>query len=312
MRIIYIYNMETESKQPPPTPADQIRAVRNRIKALHKHEDKKLAKQRTEADEAGRYTRYSQAADTLMADPAIAPRGTANAEFKNVHTGETETIALNPALDALENAELLYKKARKGRRGYETAIANVEETTATIDKLTGIINTIETIVNDKDQQDLDDSDVERVREIAEEFLPDIATTLSGKKKPVEPQVPFKKYVIDGWEIYLGKNSEQNDELSIKFAKPSDIWLHVAAHAGSHVIIRHKKDTPNPPKDVIHKAAQLAVWYSKARHTSYAEVHVTEARFVRKRRHAPPGEVIAERCKAVRVEPKDPKLIVPSE
>jgi len=111
---------------------------------------------------------------------------------------------------------------------------------------------------------------------------------------------------------LGKNSEQNDELSIKFAKPSDIWLHVAAHAGSHVIIRHKKDTPNPPKDVIHKAAQLAVWYSKARHTSYAEVHVTEARFVRKRRHAPPGEVIAERCKAVRVEPKDPKLIVPND
>jgi predicted ribosome quality control (RQC) complex YloA/Tae2 family protein len=75
-----------------------------------------------------------------------------------------------------------------------------------------------------------------------------------------------------------------------------------------VLIRHKRDTPNPPKEVIQKAAQLAVWFSKARHTSYAEVHVTEARFVRKRRHAPPGEVIAERCKAVRVEPKDPKKL----
>jgi predicted ribosome quality control (RQC) complex YloA/Tae2 family protein len=279
------------------------------MKALHKREEKKLAKQRAEAEEASRYTRYSQAADTLMADPSIAARGTANAEFKNVHTGETETIALNPALDALENAELLYKKARKGRRGYETAAANVEETTAVVGKLSVIIDTIEEIIKEKEPQDLDDSDALRVREIAVEFLPDIGLTSSGKKKPVEPQVPFKKYVIDGWEIYLGKNSEQNDEISTKFAKPSDIWLHVAAHAGSHVIIRHKKDTPNPPKDVIHKAAQLAVWYSKARHTSYAEVHVTEARFVRKRRHAPPGEVIAERCKAVRVEPKDPRLIV---
>ena len=294
------------------SPIDRIRAVRSRIKALHKHEEKKLSKQRAEAEEASRYTRYSQAADTLMADPSIAPRGTANAEFKNIHTGETETVALNPALDALENAELLYKKARKGRRGYETAAANVEETEAAVGKLGGIINIIEERIKEKEPQDLDDGDVEHVREIAAEFLPDIGLTLSGKKKPVEPQVPFKKYVIDGWEIYLGKNSEQNDEISTKFAKPSDIWLHVAAHAGSHVIIRHKKDTPIPPKEVIHKAAQLAVWYSKARHTSYAEVHVTEARFVRKRRHAPPGEVIAERCKAVRVEPKDPKLIVPND
>ncbi|MDR2693435.1 MAG: NFACT RNA binding domain-containing protein [Chitinispirillales bacterium] len=300
---------ETSKKDSTPSPADQIRAVRNRIRALLKHEEKKLAKQRAEEEEASRYTRYSQAADTLMADPSIAPRGTANAEFKNIHTGETETIALNPALDALENAELLYKKARKGRRGYETAAANVEETTAAVGKLSGIINSIEDIVKEKAPLDLDGGDIERVREIASEFLPDAGTISGGKKKTAEPQAPFKKYVIDGWEIYLGKNSEQNDELSTKFAKPSDIWLHVAAHAGSHVIIRHKKDTPNPPKDVVHKAAQLAVWYSKARHTSYAEVHVTEARFVRKRRHAPPGEVIAERCKAVRVEPKDPKLIV---
>ncbi|GBU22310.1 hypothetical protein R80B4_02217 [Fibrobacteres bacterium R8-0-B4] len=306
---MYIYDMETDATQ---SPADRIRAVRNRMKALRKHEEKKLAKQRAEAEEASRYTRYSQAADTLMAAPSIAPRGTANAEFKNIHTGETETIALNPALDALENAELLYKKARKGRRGYETAAANVTETAAAVDKLSGIIDAIEGIVSEKEPQDLDDGDVERVTEIAVEFLPDIGGPSGGKKKPVEPQVPFKRYVIDGWEIYLGKNSEQNDELSTKFAKPSDIWLHVAAHAGSHVIIRHKKDTPNPPKDVIHKAAQLAVWYSKARHTSYAEVHVTEARFVRKRRHAPPGEVIAERCKAVRVEPKDPRLIVPND
>jgi len=306
---MYICSMEPDST---PSPIDQIRAVRSRIKALHKHEEKKLAKQRAEAEEASRYTRYSQAADTLMADPSIAPRGTANAEFKNVHTGETETIALNPALDALENAELLYKKARKGRRGYEMAAANVEETEVAVGKLSGIIGAIEELIKEKKPQDLDDSDVDRVREIAVEFLPDIGAGRGGKKKPVEPQVPFKKYVIDGWEIYLGKNSEQNDEISTKFAKPSDIWLHVAAHAGSHVIIRHKKDTPNPPKEVIHKAAQLAVWYSKARHTSYAEVHVTEARFVRKRRHAPPGEVIAERCKAVRVEPKDPRLIVPND
>ncbi|MDR0330484.1 MAG: NFACT RNA binding domain-containing protein, partial [Chitinispirillales bacterium] len=162
---------------------------------------------------------------------------------------------------------------------------------------------------EKRPEDFDDGDAERARALAAEFLPDEGAKTGGRKKQAEAPVPFKKYVIDGWEIYLGKNSEQNDELSVKFARPSDIWLHVAAHAGSHVIIRRKKGAPNPPKEIIHKAAQLAVWHSKAKHTSFAEVHVTEARFVRKRRHAPPGEVIAERCKAVGVEPKDPRLII---
>jgi predicted ribosome quality control (RQC) complex YloA/Tae2 family protein len=244
-----------------------------------------------------------------MADPKSAPRGTAKTEVINIHTEQVEEVSLNPAFDAVENAELLYKKARKGKRGYDTATAKAAETAARLDRLTGIAEGIDAIAKEKRPEDLGDGDVERATALADEFLLGGGAKDSGRKRQTEPSEQFKKYVIDGWEIYLGKNSTQNDELSVKFAKPSDIWLHVAAHAGSHVIIRHKKDAPNPPKDVIRKAAQLAVWYSKAKHTSFAEVHVTEARFVRKRRHAPPGEVIAERCKAVRVEPKDPRLIV---
>jgi predicted ribosome quality control (RQC) complex YloA/Tae2 family protein len=306
----------------PLPPIEQIRAVRNRIKALLKREDKKLLKQRDDVLEASRYGKYSQIADSLMADPAASPRGTAKTAVINIHTEEIEEITLNPALDAVENAELLYRKARKGKRGHETAAGMMEETEARVARLKAILDGIDDIINEKraagndgdaavrrddNPLEYDDDDIERVREIAAEFLPP-ETAKSGGRKKAEEAVPFKKYTISGWEIYLGKNSEQNDELSTRFAKPSDIWLHVAAHAGSHVIIRRKKDAPYPPREIIEKAAQLAVWHSKAKHTSFAEVHVTEARFVRKRRHSPPGEVIAERCKAVRVEPKDPKLL----
>jgi predicted ribosome quality control (RQC) complex YloA/Tae2 family protein len=306
----------------PLPPIEQIRAVRNRIKALLKREDKKLAKQKEEVLEASQYGRYGQIADSLMADPAAAPRGTAKAAIINIHTEEVEEIALNPALDAVKNAELLYRKARKGKRGHETAVGMMEETEARVGRLKAVLDGIDNIINEKrkagndgdaavcrddNPPEYNDDDVERVRGIAAEFLPPETAKTGGRKK-IEETVPFKKYIINGWEIYLGKNSEQNDELSTRFAKPSDIWLHVAAHAGSHVIIRRKKDAPYPPREIIEKAAQLAVWHSKAKHTSYAEVHVTEARFVRKRRHSPPGEVIAERCRAVRVEPKDPKLL----
>jgi predicted ribosome quality control (RQC) complex YloA/Tae2 family protein len=331
-------------------PIEQIRAARNRVKALLKREGRKLLKQRDEVLEASQYGKYSQIADSLMASPAAAPRGTAKAAVINIHTEEIEEITLNPALDAVENAELLYRKARKGKRGHETAAGMMEETAARVGRLKDVLVGIDNIINEKRAEGSDGSganssdmgdrlnydnatsrggirggldpanriigiqppeytgeDVERVRKIAEEFLPPEAAKTGGRKK-AEETVPFKKYTINGWDVYLGKNSEQNDELSTRFAKPSDIWLHVAAHAGSHVIIRRKKDAPYPPKEIIYKAAQLAVWFSKAKHTSFAEVHVTEARFVRKRRHSPPGEVIAERCKAVRVEPKDPKLL----
>ena len=287
--------------------AEQIRAVRNKIRVALKHEERKLDKQRAEAKEAGQCVRYGQIADSLMAAPAAAPRGTVRAEVINVHTEQVEEVAINPAFDAVENAELLYKKARKGKRGRDIALDKVAETEGRIGRLSAIIIGIDELTAQKRPEELTDVDVERAAEIAAEFLPEDRAA-AGRGKAAEPPVPYKKYVIDGWEVYLGKNSAQNDELSTRFAKPSDIWLHVAAHAGSHVIIRHRKNTDNPPKTVIEKAASLAVWFSKAKHTSYAEVHVTEARFVRKRRHAPPGEVIAERCKTVRVEPKDPKTL----
>jgi len=293
---------ETPQTQPPSI--DRIRAARNKIKAALKHEERKLLKQKDEVREAGRYIWYGQIADSLMAFPDSAPRGTGKGEIINIHTEEIEEVALNPAFDAVQNAELLYRKARKGKRGHETAAAQMAETEVKVEKLQGIIADIDAVIKEIQPEECNEDDVARVREIAAEFLPPDADA-KKKSSALPPPPPFKRYVIDGWEVYLGKNSRQNDELSTRFAKPSDIWMHVAGYAGSHVIIRRPKDAPYPPKEVIQKVGQLAVWNSKAKHTSFAEVHVTEARFVRKRRHAPAGEVIAERCKAVRVEPKDP-------
>ncbi|MDR3012665.1 MAG: NFACT RNA binding domain-containing protein [Chitinispirillales bacterium] len=296
--------MNANVPNPVPAPADQIRVIRNKVRGLLKHEERKLLKQRAEVEEAGMFGKYAEIADSLMADLAAAPRGTAKTVIKNIYTETGVEVTLNPALDATRNAELYYRRARKGRRGYETATAMAAETAERIDKLKTVILDIDAVVAAADPLD---AAVDSVREIAAEFLPEESVNAKGRPKNVPPPPPFKKYTIDGWEVYMGKTSRQNDELSIHFAKPSDLWLHVVGYAGSHVIIRRAKNVPYPPPNVIQKAAQIAVWFSKAKHTSFAEVHVTEARFVRKRRKAPPGEVIAERCKTVRVEPKNPEL-----
>ena len=313
-----------------PSIFEQIRAIRHKIKTRLLHDVRKLEKQKQDEREAGQYLRYSQMADSLMADPKSYPRGSAKALIENAHSGEIEEIALNPAFDAIENAELLYRKARKGRRGHETALKLMQETEVKTAELQNIIEKIDVLINEKKlsggrvyrgesqlvyladrhrvyrgESQLTEDDLKEVQELCLQFLPQEANA-AGKPRDTVKKVPFKRFTIDGWEVFLGNNSTENDEISTRFAKPSDIWLHVAGHAGSHVIIRRPKNTPPPPPDVLQKAAQLAVWFSKAKHTSFAEVHVTEARFVHKRRHAPPGEVIAERCKSIRAEPKNPQ------
>lgn len=280
--------------------------LRSRLRKALKHDSKKLAKQNRELEESQGHERYSQIADSLMAQPDSAPRGTRETAVKNSHTSSDELITLNPKLDALQNAQLLYKKARKGRRGYETALEKVRHTKNAIQQTAIILDKTEQLLQDDYLlSTMDENQLTEIESQAAAVVPELQKGTPKGGAPSKEKIPFRRFHTDGWEIFMGKNSEQNDELSTRFAKPADIWLHVVAHAGSHVIIRRPKNSPPPPREVILKAASLAVWSSKAKHTSFAEVHVTEARFVHKRRHSPPGEVIAERCKSVRVEPRDP-------
>lgn len=123
---------------------------------------------------------------------------------------------------------------------------------------------------------------------------------------------FRHYILDGWNVYIGKNDAQNDELTTRFAKPGDIWMHVHGFSGAHVVIQCEDNSPRPPKEVIAKAASLAVWFSKAKHASSARVHCTEARHVHKRRKSPPGEVMVEKYKTLRASPASPQAFFPDE
>jgi predicted ribosome quality control (RQC) complex YloA/Tae2 family protein len=260
-----------------------------------------LAKQQEELTDALREEWYRQIGDSLIANAASYGRGLTASTVVNVHTGRGETVELNPKLDGKANAELFYKRARKARRGRQIIETRIAATGAAAETLEALVLRCELLRNG----------VPSPEEIADLLGEMVALGLVAP--PKAPSVTdsaetagFRHLTADGFDIYVGKNDEQNDEISTRFARPWDIWLHVAAHAGSHVVIRREKNTPWPPREVLVKAAAVAAWFSKAKHATSAEVHVTEARFVRKRRHAPPGEVIAERCKTIRVAPTNPQ------
>lgn len=114
--------------------------------------------------------------------------------------------------------------------------------------------------------------------------------------------PYRTVVVEGWEIFVGRGSEENDELSLRIADPDDVWLHVAGGTpGSHVVIRNptRGEVPRP---IVETAAALAAWHSKARSAKRVEVHVCRARDVSKPRGAPAGLVQLAKWKSMKVVP----------
>lgn len=282
--------------------------LRKSLTRALKHLYRKLEKQRRELGETEHAGWYRQIADSLLAGPSTAPRrGSSKVPLFNIHTQKEETVALNPKFDFRENAALYYKKARKGERGKEINLQKISATETEINNLDQLLREADAVLASGEEAPDLCSRIASALKLPQSGGPPGASSGADRTE----KIPYRHLIIDEWDIYIGKNDAQNDEMTTRFAKPHDLWLHVAGHAGSHVIIRRPDRTVSVPQDVIRKAASLAVWFSKAKYTSYAEAHYTEARFVRKRRHAPAGEVVAERCKSIRVSPRSPEDLFPS-
>jgi predicted ribosome quality control (RQC) complex YloA/Tae2 family protein len=115
--------------------------------------------------------------------------------------------------------------------------------------------------------------------------------------------PYRTVLVEGFEILVGRASEDNDHLTFQIAEPHDLWLHVGGGTpGSHVVVKNPDQT-EIPRAVIERAAQLAAWYSKARGAPRVEVHYCRASDVSKPRGAPAGLVELARWKAIKVTPE---------
>jgi predicted ribosome quality control (RQC) complex YloA/Tae2 family protein len=305
----YFNKNEAESELPSKDAAGRKNALQRQIRHMLKREKGTLEKQSAECVEAEKWVWYRQIADSILSSPTEYPRGTGECCVKNNHSGKIELVRLNVKCDAFENSQILYKKAKKGERGHKTAV----EKRGNTEKM---IQTLESIANDIDALDTGAETFESVIAEIEARAGRLGIAVQGQKPHVEsakdksPAVPYRHFVIDGYDVYAGKTDAQNDELTTRFARPSDIWMHVAQHAGSHLIIRKNRTAPEPPHDVIAKAAAITAWFSKARHAAGVEVHVCEKRFVYKPHKAKPGSVCVQRCKSIRVAPKSPRDILP--
>jgi predicted ribosome quality control (RQC) complex YloA/Tae2 family protein len=117
--------------------------------------------------------------------------------------------------------------------------------------------------------------------------------------------PYRTLYVEGFEILVGREAEDNEVLTFEVADPNDVWLHVAGGVpGSHVVVRNPENL-EVPRPVLESAAAAAAWYSKARGAPRVEVHFCRVADVSKLDGAPVGQVEIRRWKAVRVQPAKP-------
>ena len=90
---------------------------------------------------------------------------------------------------------------------------------------------------------------------------------------------IQKKDIDGFVVYIGKDSKSNDHLTFNVADEDDLWFHVKGQPGSHIIIKINGKLPTP--EVLKEVAILAKKNSKAKDLDKATVVYCKRKFVKK-------------------------------
>ncbi|WRS28807.1 NFACT RNA binding domain-containing protein [Oscillospiraceae bacterium MB08-C2-2] len=122
----------------------------------------------------------------------------------------------------------------------------------------------------------------------------------AKRQKVGKLPPLRYRSSEGYTILVGRNNLQNDQLTLKDSRNSDLWLHTQNIPGSHTIVVSGGDSI-PPQTTM-EAAALAAYHSKARDSSKVPVDYTLVRFVKKPSGAKPGKVIYDQYSTVFVTP----------
>lgn len=251
----------------------------------------KLERQRRELErrraDYARFDEYRRMGEALKYHLAEARKGATTVRLPDPYGPGYVDVDLSPELSPAQNAERLFKRYKKAKRGAAAVAARLKEVGGELDRLSG--------------------ELERVRGASE--LADLAEWL-GEKKPAAKEErraakagPGRRFLSsDGLLILVGRSAAENDELTFKYARPHDLWLHAQQAQGSHVIVRRPDKNKTVPRRTVEEAAALAAFYSSDKHAGVVPVAVVERRHVR-RAKGPAGRATYRGGDVVFAEPK---------
>ena len=266
--------------------ASMIRTLKGQAERCNR----KLAIQEEELASAERMDEYRRMGDAIHANLYLLKKGMTEAVLPDWSDpeGGMLTVALDNRLTPVQNAQKYYKKYQKARSARETAAVQRDKTLEELEYLESMLMDAENCTGE--------SELEEIRRelVRTGYVKRITNRRQQRQLPASK--PYCYCSADGIEIYVGKNSLQNDRLT-QSAGGNEMWLHAKDLPGSHVIIRKEGDIP---LTTLRQAALLAAWYSKGKNSSTVPVDYTLRKYVKKPSGAAPGKVVYTHQKTVYV------------
>ncbi len=200
----------------------------------------------------------------------------------NYYDNKEITIPVDNTMSATDNANRYFSRYNKLKRTEEAVTIQQKENEETIAHLESILTELDIARKEEDlhviRQELSDFGYIKRK-----------TPKNGKKQRIPKSKPLHFISSDGYDIYVGKNNYQNDELTFRFATGNDWWFHAKNMPGSHVIV--KTNGKEPPVKTFEEAAGLAAYFSKGKGTDKVEIDYTQKKNVKKPNGSKPGFVV---------------------
>ncbi|KST67968.1 Rqc2 family fibronectin-binding protein [Mastigocoleus testarum] len=239
--------------------------------------------------QSDRADEYRQKADLLMAHLHEWKPGIQKMVLPNFENGEPVKIKLEPDKNAVQNAQGLYKKHQKLKRArfaVEPLLLEVKDEINYLEQVEASISQINNYQSTEDLQAL-----EEIREelVGQKYLED--TEYRRRSSTQTASTNFHQYhTPGGFEVLIGRNNRQNDQLSFKIAGDYDLWFHAQEIPGSHVLLRLEAGT-TPKSEDLQFVANLAAYHSRSRQSKQVPVVYTQPKYVYKPKGAKPGIAI---------------------
>ncbi|MCR5724042.1 MAG: NFACT RNA binding domain-containing protein [Treponema sp.] len=206
---------------------------------------------------------------------------------EDYETGNQVRIKIDPKKNAQENAAAYYetyKKQTGGLEALEHDIARAEKAIAELD-----------------------AQYERMKAETNPLKLEQQLRKSTTPKQLQKKAhPGLDYIVDGWQLIVGRDATENDELLRHHVRGSDLWLHTRDYAGGYVFIKNRPGK-TVPLEILLYAGNLAVYYSKARKNAAADLYYTQVKHLRRAKNGPKGLVLPTHEKNLYIKLDESKL-----
>ena len=277
--LLYYYETKEAATRIRQKSAELRRTVQTAVERVAK----KLDLQEKQFADTEKKDRFRICGELLTTYGYSAVSGSESFTCTNYYDDSEITIALDPTLSIMDNAKRYYERYSKLKRTGEALASHIAESREELAHLESVRESLEFAADEADLADIR-------RELTDcGYLKFHRSSSDRRASRKMTSRPYHYRTADGFDIYVGRNNYQNEELTHHFAVANDWWFHAKGIPGSHVLVH--SGGAEVPDAVFELAGSLAAYYSKNRDSQKVEIDYIQKKHVKKPAGAKPGFVV---------------------